>query len=496
MVAVAAEPVPPPRQLMETQRFKEAKEQLEIAIRSGDASTENWLMLGTACAALGSNSAAKQAYSEALKLEPNNPAVLYNLAILALREQKWDEAIDHLHALVQERPGDLEARFALAHALAKSGKPEDALRNIDETLQAQPSPETYLRAAALFEANGLLNESEARLDTAVAKWPDRHDLKLALSQVASRLNHDVRVIAMLGSAQTPLDPVASELLGTSLFRLGRFAEAAPVLQTTVSSINGPSLPHDFDMLIQSYAALGKLEAATSAAEESERKVGHRESSLIALANILQLEKRDPEAISLLEQQRAQFSKSGRYLFTLALSYHNVGSESRAAQILNTVVQVAPNLHQARYLAGMCAASQGDFEGAITQLRAGVSLAPARFLYHFELGFVLSKARRKEDAEKSLLRSIELNPRHAPARYELAKIFSDSGRSEAAIDQLQKSLELNPEDENALYLASKVYTKLGRRAEAGSARQEFQRLQQLRLEQQRDQREVAAAAKLQ
>jgi tetratricopeptide (TPR) repeat protein len=481
-----------PRELLQQKQYEAARLEIRAEIARGNVSLDNWLMLGIACAAVGSDSEAQEAYREALKLKPDIPVALYNLAILALHAERWSESVGYLRHFAAVEPNDTEARFALVHALAKSGRVAEGYEEVGRILRSESGPEVYLRAAGLLTADGLRDQSEQVLEKAHALWPTRLDIKLKLSQQAAALGHYERVVEVLSDTTANDDSRVHQMLGESLFRLKRYGEAISNFQIAAKNLPSESLAQVFDMLILSHAALGQMSAVQQVAEESERRLGSRETTTLALANLLQLQKRDPEAISLLERHRMQFSRSGEYLFTLALAYHNAGDETQALEILNRVTALAPKLHQARYLIGMSLASLGDFAGAAKQLKCAIEIAPAHFLYHFELGILLSRTMQKGEAEQSLSRSIELNPNHAPAHYELAKIYSDSGRMEPALSELQKALKLKPEDESSLYLLSKVYAKLGRMTDAEAARQSFQRLQEVRLQERREQHQVAQA----
>jgi tetratricopeptide (TPR) repeat protein len=212
--------------------------------------------------------------------------------------------------------------------------------------------------------------------------------------------------------------------------------------------------------------------------------------LITLANLYQLQARDPEVIALLEKHRTRFSKSPKYLFTLAFSYYNRGNYSVARDLLTRVIALDPEVVQAHYLIANCFSSLGMPQEAVPEYEAAARISPNNWLYHFQLGMVLSLLQKKELAEAELKKSIDLNDRHAPAHYELAKIYFDTSRGELARQQLEEAIRVNPEFTSSYYLLSRVYAQLGQREKAMAMMKQFQTLQQEERQKERARKEAA------
>ncbi|MCI0717695.1 MAG: tetratricopeptide repeat protein [Acidobacteria bacterium] len=409
-----------------------------------------------------------------------------------------------------------------------------------------PSAEFHLKAGKLLVKQGLAKEALQPLELALRAAPDSSDARFTLALAESRLGHHARTVELLSKPSIPKDPTHAILLGSSLTQLEKFDEAVACMEQALRLHPGekalylnlalayeksgqtgrtlkplqqarsrwPADPEirsklahqtflagepaaaerlltatsqewnedDLDLLVRCYVALNRLEEAQRVAERSLAKHGAREPALLALANVLQLQEKDPVVIELLEQHRPQFSTSSRYLFTLGLSHHNMGSYSQSRDFFQKAISLDPSLAQAHYLMGSSLASLGNLEEALPCYETALRLGPDRFLYHFQLGLVLSKLGRKEEAEKYLLSSIELNESHAPARFELASIYFDSSRFESARLHLQKAIEANPDFESSYYLISRVFSSLGRSQEAAVMLKQFQEIQQQRHEQ--------------
>ena len=247
---------------------------------------------------------------------------------------------------------------------------------------------------------------------------------------------------------------------------------------------------ELGMMLKGYAAIDRLEEACRYGELAEQRADVTEATLINLANVYQLQARDPDAIALLERHRAQFSASPRYMFTLAFSYYNRGNYSLSNDLLNGVIARDSNLAQAFYLKGNCLSSLGKPEEALPQYETAARLNPNNYLYHFQLGMVLSTLRQKVPAEAELKKSIELNTGHAPAHYELAKIYFDSSRDELARQQLEEAIRVNPEFGSPYYLLSRVYARVGRTEDSATTLKHFRELQQKQREAERALKEAS------
>jgi len=76
---------------------------------------------------------------EANRAEPDNPVVLANLGILLSDLRRPDDAVSHLGRAVWLDPEFHEARFNLALAHARAGRPADAAREASELLRRLPA---------------------------------------------------------------------------------------------------------------------------------------------------------------------------------------------------------------------------------------------------------------------------------------------------------------------------------------------------------------------
>jgi len=413
---------------------------------------------------------------------------------------------------------------------------------------ARDSPEVNFQAGKLLLHHRQVDAALAPLTQALARRPDWDEARLLLALAESRLNHPARVAELLRDHPMPSTPLYPQLLGVALTQLGHYREAIPLLEGLVRGREGEKvtylslasaysassqhdqalealqqarslwpddqeirsalvrelafqknpegaltslrtqenkrlLPGDLELLASCYVTMNRLDEAQRLAERAVTQ-GGGESSLLALANLLQMQGRHLEAIALLEPHQSEFSTSAKYLFTLGLSYYNNGSYSHAIDLFDIAIRFDPSLAQAHYLKGNALARLGKPGPAEACYEEAVRLAPDNALYHFQLGQLLSTLEEKSRAEAELKRSVELNGAYAQARYELARIYFESSRDDLAREQLEEAIKANPGFEGSFYLLSQVYARLGRREDAARMLKQFQAIKQQRQEQQR------------
>ena len=69
-----------------------------------------------------------------------------------------------------------------------------------------------------------------------------------------------------------------------------------------------------------------------------------------------------------------------------------------------------------------------------RLRQSIAANDKFWESHFELGVLLSKARKFADAEKELRQAAELNPKEAVPHYHLARVYDRLGKPELAAQE--------------------------------------------------------------
>ena len=430
------------RTLLKNRNPQQARRVLEEAVTRDPKSADAWSLLADSYSQLGLDDEAIHSYQTILRLRPGSPSALYNLGVLYFKHKRFEEAVGCLQAFRQQQPQDQEALSLLAQCLLQLGRRQDAISLLERALHGQQKTEKglYLILASAFADSSENDRAIEVLYQAGKLWPTDEEVRLA----------------MTSALMTKQDP-------------------AGTLSALRARDNKKLLLEDLQLLAGCYAANGRLEDARRFAEQAVAE-GGGESSLVTLANILQLEGQNLEAIELMEPRRGEFSSSARYLFTLGLSYYNTGNYSGARDLFTKAISLNPSLAQAYYLNGNALARLGSADQALVQYEKAVRLAPDKFLYQYQLGLVLSNLGQKDRGAKHLSRSVELNGSYAASRYELARIYFETSRDDQAREQLEEAIKADPGYLSSFYLLSQVYERLGRHEDARRALAQFLTMQ--------------------
>jgi len=428
---------------------------------------------------LGRRAEAKRTLEGALSAAGNSWEVQFKAGQLLLANGEAEAAISPLEKALRLRPGALEGRVALATAVSLLGRHQRVVELLEGHLNSAESTGRFLLGSSLSSI-GRHKEAIPLLEEAVHVQPKDKSWYLSLAKAYSGASQTSQAVQVLRQAQHqwPEDLEVRLALAQELLRGGNPATALGVLNSSAGSTRSPE---ELELYANCYVALNQLEQAERVARQAVDEGGAKESSLIVLANILQLEGRHPDVIALLERHRQKHAHSAPYLLTLGISYYSNGNYGEASSLFEGATSIDPRMAQAHYLQGNTLASLGKPELAVGHYEAALRLVPDHFLYHLHLGLVLSILGKKDQAEVHLRRSVELNSSHAPARYELAKVYAETSRDALACEQLEEAIKTDPEFESSYYLLSQIYARMGRDGDTSRMLKQFQFIQRQRRE---------------
>ena len=116
--------------LFSSGRFNELISLLEPAIPIYRESQRFYYLLGSSCLRTGDAGGASTYLKRAEQLSPSNPETMLALAALAVRKGETEKAVEFYLRVLEDRPGDKNARTCLA-VLRKEGGPEGIARLLE-----------------------------------------------------------------------------------------------------------------------------------------------------------------------------------------------------------------------------------------------------------------------------------------------------------------------------------------------------------------------------
>jgi tetratricopeptide (TPR) repeat protein len=412
---------------------------------------------------------AVDALQQSVTLQANaNASYLLGAALLQLKEyEQAKTAFQDVAA--QGKRASLHLLFADAYR--KAGFPADADRELTQAIRldpnaknaradsdpaAQSDPEipthptaqqrrrakaqetevSKILAAALNDL-GTTEARQQKFDLALAhfheaeSWhADTPGLMRNIGMAAVSLANYAEAVRALRPvvAAHPQDRVARSLLGTSLFSMNKFVEAAEVFTPLGDSVlQEPEL---------AYAWASSLVKTTQFAR--------------ATALLDKLEKKPLPAETLV---------------LIAQLWSQMGDYPRAVEACHKALQLNPKLAQAHFIAGMALIRSEHPAEAAVEFRAQLALDPDNTDAQYHLAFVLLQQSHSDEAVALLQNVLARDPNHAQANYELGRELLDSGKKGEAIKYLEAAARLNPRLDAVHYQLQSAYRAVGRKDDA-------------------------------
>jgi len=127
----------------------------------------------------------------------------------------------------------------------------------------------------------------------------------------------------------------------------------------------------------------------------------------------------------------------------ALECHRKGEFEEAERVYRGLLEQNPGNADDLHLMGMLAHDTGQTERALGLIASAIALRPETPYYHSNLGNVLQKLERFQDAELCYREALRLDPALAEAHNNLGNALRALGRIPEAIGSLLEAVRLNP-----------------------------------------------------
>lgn len=125
----------------------------------------------------------------------------------------------------------------------------------------------------------------------------------------------------------------------------------------------------------------------------------------------------------------------------ALQLHRNGNLGEAERLYRSILEKNPRHPDALHLLGMIADQVGQSTLAVQLIQAAIEVQPDASYYN-NLGNVLEKISRREEAQASYRQAITLNPKYADAHYNLGLSYYRQSQLPLSIDAFRRAVECN------------------------------------------------------
>jgi tetratricopeptide (TPR) repeat protein len=144
---------------------------------------------------------------------------------------------------------------------------------------------------------------------------------------------------------------------------------------------------------------------------------------------------------------------------LGLTHADLAQFDEAMQALERAVELNPADPFPRHEIAALLMEEGDYRGAIAQLKEVVRLDPKAFEAYLDLGICYAQKGFYEEAEKAYEKGRELNPDDLLLHYNTAALYALWKRTDQALDYLGRALRIDPAKVRSWLMADPMFDSL-------------------------------------
>lgn len=307
-------------------------------------------------------------------------------------------------------PAEVTPTLANAQDLVTRGRLAEAQRELDSLALQKPEPvgAERLRGFVYYQQNRF---SEAEASFAKAAQQDSTDLE------------------------------SLQMHGVVLYRMGKSAEAIPLLERARVLVPGANIDPEY-VLGVCYLSVGRYDDARRA---------------------------------FAAQYNFPADSAPAYLITARMLFHHEMTQ-QANEAAHKAVQIDPRLPLAHRLLGEIALAQGNYPTAIAELQKERELNPLDGELYNRLGDAFIRQSEYREAQQALDRAILLEPNATGPYILLGKVLLKQQEPVMAIMYLERAVQMDPANYMIHGLLAQAYRIAGRKDEAIRELQTAGRLQ--------------------
>ncbi len=390
-------------------------------------------------AAAGRLARAEEELARAVSAMGGATAPLWNLGLVRWHQGGMEGAAEAFRELTRRAPEDIQARNALALALARQGETDQGITALEEGLRVGPRHADVLcNLGVIHQARGALEVAEQYFAAALSRQP---------AHIAARYNRGICAIAN-GWYQAAIEDFAA------VVRLA---------------------PDHAWALIQQAICWHRLGQSTRAMEYARRalRCGESDFQVQYNAGTLMVRERAIEAALMgLEKAYELSSDQVDVIINLGVACHLSGRPRQALDHFRAAVRLSPRHALARYNCAVSYHMADMFAEAEQQLEELLATYPEFPEAFNAIGVVRMLQNRMVEAAIQLRRAVDAMPRSAEARSNLALTYYLQGDLAAAGEQARWAASLDSALPGAHEVAGHVALQTG---DLGAAIEHFRAL---------------------
>ena len=408
-----------------------------------DEKALEWFRQGEAMIGTDSQYTEAQArcFREALSLSPGFNEARYNLTLILLALESFQEAEEQSSLLVANEPDSVQGYFLRAEARLMAGKTKESLKDLGVFLEKHPEDarawevqgNAFFRDGSFSEAAGAYKRSkELGRDSLGIR------INIGLSLMNSGNNEE--------SAET-FSGLAADFseaweghywLGVALRSLGRMEEAVSALEKAEEM--DPENERVREELIELFMGLGDLENAGMRINRKRNKTAADYANLALLAKA---ENNLDDALAYFKTAAGLAPDDASLLAGLGDMQVDAEKTREAIATYRQVLEINPVDFTTLLNLGGLLSDQGDLADSRGFLERAVSLEPGSAEAHFRLALVMDKMEDFVPAKEVYEKALELGSQSLVAHFRLGFFLAEEGDGERAMQHLTIAVSGEP-----------------------------------------------------
>jgi tetratricopeptide (TPR) repeat protein len=431
-----------------------------VAIPVTDRTAKMENALGASYEQLKKFKEAIAAYQRAKELEPGDLRTRDSLAQSLLKDDQLDEALKQYQELIDADPEDVDALVHISEIQRRQQKYEaalDSIRQARKKAPAEPHDSGY-NEGLLLEIGyneGLLLDVLGRYDEAIGVYDKMVELTSHANGAYTAEEKSNRAIFL-------------ERLGMVYHEQGKTAEAIAAYQKLVD-LGGEQAVRGYQFQVDALRDDKQFDKAIEVARKAvETNPKDRDLKLMLAGELIDLNKADEGialAKTLLANTSAKSSEDRPVWLDLAQMYVRAHRWNEAEDALNKAEAMTVKPEDRTYLLflrGESAERQKHYEPAEQFFRQALVQDPASALTLNYLGYMMAdRGKQLPEALKLIRKAVDLDPLNGAYLDSLGWCYFKMGDLESAEQYLRKAVERDSSDPSVHDHLGDLYEKTGR-----------------------------------
>ncbi len=449
---------------------------------SPDASATYHFMLGYQAELAQETERAITEYRAALKSDPSSVAVKARLASIYFGIGDLNSAAQYAEEVGESTEQDVQVLTQMAGILASAGKPDRAIRLLDQAIKREPERgETYFPKGIILLNQKQLAEAEQAVVQGLKYAPDSpigHYYLGRISVEAQKYEQAVASFERAIAANPAFEPayMAQATLHESRQEKDK---AIAVLQNYLQRVNLHNKdvrqhliqlyistkdyagglaevqkmlednPDDLDAQLRRALIYGEKKEYAKAIEQLNGILQVKPGELKVrdyLAYLYEESKEYPKAI---EAYQLNIRHDPSYIDShlhLGVLQYRIKAYSEAVAHLGEAIRLNPKQPEPYIVKGLAFLQMEQFESASQTFEEGLRYNPKNADLHFNLGTAYDKLDRFDDVVRAMEAALSLDPHHADALNYLGYSYAERGiKIDQALSLTKQAVALKPEN---------------------------------------------------